>query len=258
MDKASIERIGLSAKELEGVLATEPAKRSMYAITPIEGRYEKYVTDFHFLSSEFEWVKRRVWIETEYLISLADFLSNSKTTKKKILSKKFTRQEKEIIRSLHSNFSEKDFLQVRLIENKTKHDLVAVVRWLDYKLASKKIFVEPAIHFGRTSADIDSNVYNSVLRDIVETQYLPSIIEVQKKLIENAKNWGVVFAGQTHGQWAEYTTLSKVFANFVDGIRQGLESFIKEKNGTKQKIRFIGNLAALLEITATFVVRIPI
>lgn len=242
MAKTSIERIGLTPRDLENVTSSELSRTQMYAITPLEGRYEKYVSDFHFLSSEFEWVKRRVWIEVEYLIFFADFLVDSKTTKKKILNKKFTKSEKEILRSLYQKFSEKDFLQVRLIENQTKHDLVAVVRWLDYQLSKHKIFVESAIHFGRTSADIDSNVYNSVVRDIIEKQYLPNIIKVQEKLISNAKSWDVVFSGQTHGQWAEYTTLSKVFTNFIDGLRQGLQSF----SHRGKKIKLVGKLGGAI------------
>ncbi|MCL4387121.1 MAG: lyase family protein [Patescibacteria group bacterium] len=225
MAVSSVERIGLAKGELEDLKVTEEDRRVMFAITPLEGRYEKYVKDFHLLTSEFEWVRRRVWIEAEYVIALADFIAESKTKKRKILEKLFNEGEQRAIRELYEKFDEKNFLQIKKIEEKTNHDVVAVIRWMDYKLSQKGISIEEAIHFGRTSADIDSNVYTTVLRDIIDNHYLPLLIKVQEKLIENAKNWNLVFAGQTHGQWAEYTTLKKVFANFVDGINQALSSF---------------------------------
>jgi adenylosuccinate lyase len=239
MNKTSIERIGLTKEELENVASTEEDRKKMYSITPIEGRYEKYISAFHHLTSDFEWNRRRVWIEIEYLIALAEFIAGSKTNKKKILEREFTADEKQVLRGLYENFAEKDFLQMKLIEKKTNHDLVACVRWIDYRLTEKGINVEEAIHFGRTSADIDTNVYNSIVRDLVEKEYLPVITGIQNKLIENAKNWDLVFAGQTHGQWAEYTTLKKIFANFIDGIRQGLEGF-------EQKIYTIGKLGGAI------------
>lgn len=247
MSKTAVERIGLSKDELSNISVSEDDRRTMYAITPIEGRYEKYVRDFHLLTSEFEWVRRRVWVETEYLIALAEFISSSKTKKRKILEKPFSENEKKKIRSLGDDFSEKDFLQIKKIEEKTKHDLVAVVRWIDYKLSEKGINVEEVIHFGRTSADIDSNVYNTIVKDVVDDHYLPVLVKLQERLIENAEKWDIVFAGQTHGQWAEYTTLKKVFANFVDGISQSLSSFYKfDYDGNPEKPLPAGKLGGAI------------
>lgn len=225
--KSAVERIGIDPRKLENISVTEDDRRKMFAITPIEGRYEKYVSGLHNTTSEFEWVRRRVWIEAEYLISLASFIAHSKTKKTKIFKRPFSGLEQKIIRGLYQNFSEKDFLAIKKIEEVTKHDLVAVTRWMGWQLDINRIHVEEAIHFGRTTYDIDTNVYASVLRDLLYSHFFRSLVKIQNQLIKRAENWDMVFAGQTHGQWAEYTTLKKVFANFTEGIRQGIETFVK-------------------------------
>ncbi|MEA2003705.1 MAG: lyase family protein [archaeon] len=231
----SLERIGVTAEDLENIEVSPQAFSQMYAITPVEGRYRRYVKNLSNLISEFEWSRRRIWIEIEYAISLSDFL-NTSGTKKRIIVKRFSEDEKKVLRSLYNSFSPKDFLQIQLLDLKTNHDIVAMVRWTDYKLSQHNISIEEAIHFGRTSADINSNVYATIVRDIFEKEYLPQLIRLQQKLISLAKSHNTVFSGQTHGQYAEYTTLKKVFANHIDALAQAISPFIRQNGASKLKM----------------------
>ena len=241
----SLERIGVSPEELENIEVSPQAFSQMYAITPVEGRYKRHVKSLSNLISEFEWTRRRIWIEIEYAISLSDFL-NSSGTKKRIIIKRFSEDEKKVLRSLYNNFSPKDFLQIQLLDRKTNHDIVAMVRWTDYKLSQHNISIEEAIHFGRTSADINSNVYATIIRDIFEKEYLPKLIRLQQKLINLAKSHNTVFSGQTHGQYAEYTTLKKVFANHVDALAQAMSPFIRLKENGASKLKMTGKLGGAI------------
>lgn len=241
----SLERIGISVEELENVIVSPQALSEMYAITPIEGRYKRHVKNLGNLISEFEWTRRRIWIEVEYAICLSDFL-NSSGTQKRIIVHKFSEDDKQTLRSLYNDFSPKDFIQIQLLDRKTNHDVVAMIRWMDHKLSGKNISIEEAIHFGRTSADINSNVYATIVKDIFEKEYLPLLLELQNKLITFAKNYNSVFSGQTHGQFAEYTTFKKVFANHVDALRQAMSPFIRHEDEGISKLDMTGKLGGAI------------
>ncbi len=241
----SLERIGVTAEELENIEVSPQAFSQMYAITPVEGRYRRHVKNLSNLISEFEWTRRRIWVEIEYAIKLKEFL-NSSGTKKRIIVKKFSEDEKKALRTLYRDFSPKDFLQIQMLEKKTNHDIVAMVRWIDYKLSGKDLSIEEAIHFGRTSADINSNVYATIIRDIFEREYLPLLMKFQQKLITFAKSHDTIFSGQTHGQFAEYTTLKKVFANHIDALRQAMSPFIRHEENGASKLRMTGKLGGAI------------
>ncbi|MEA3229708.1 MAG: lyase family protein, partial [archaeon] len=179
-----------------------------------------------------------------------DFL-NSEKTEKPIIVRMFEDDEKKLLRTLYQTFSPEDFLQIKHIEKKTKHDIVAMVRWIDYRLSGYEhnISVEEAIHFARTSSDINSNVYATIIRDIFEKEYLPSLIMLQKKFIDFAQQYNVVFSGQTHGQYAEYTTMKKVFANYADALAQAMSPFIlydKNDKNTESKLYMTGKLGGAI------------
>ncbi len=241
----SLERIGVSAEDLENIEVSPEKFSEMYAITPVEGRYKRHVKNLSNLISEFEWTRRRILVEVEYAIKLSEFL-NSSGTKKRIIVKRFSEDEKKLLRSLYYKFSPKDFLQIQLLDRKTKHDVVAMVRWIDYRLSKHNLSIEEAIHFGRTSADINSNVYATIIRDIFEKEYLPLLLKLQNRLITFAKSYDSVFSGQTHGQFAEYTTLKKVFANHVDALTQAMSPFIRHEENGASKLRMTGKLGGAI------------
>jgi adenylosuccinate lyase len=219
--------------------ANEKLKRRMHAISPLEGRYDRYVEKLHSLTSEFEWQKRRVEFEIEYLIAFTDELhENYEGDKRTITHRRFTEDERGILRGLYQNMNDNDFRIMQILDRKINHDIVAMTTWIVYSLGDSmgdlKDEVESALHFSRTSEDINSNVYSTIVRDLMK-EYLSSALNLQEALIKKAESREkkyeqeeVVFAGQTHGQFAEYTTLRKVFANFVSAIDTSLRSFVDE------------------------------
>ena len=259
----AIERIGITSEELEDIVVTEEQRSKMHAITPIDGRYKRYVPGLSDLTSEFAWTKRRVMLEVEYAISLAnEFEHYYKGDKRKILPHAFSGQEKEVLRSLYKEFNEKDFRQIQEIDKKSEHDTAAMVRWIGSKLHSKDVdpdkfgFSEEAAHFGLTSSDINTNVYNLIVADILREEYLPTLIRFQETMIDAANSnyhntiddFLEAFAGQTHGQFAEYTTLNKIFANIADGINQTIadEFLIKNESNKIVLVKLPGKLAGAI------------
>ncbi len=226
---------GMTLEEFDGVEVAETDREKMHAITPTGGRYRRYVEGFRKITSEFEWTKRRVKFEVDHLLGLS---------KRGVLS--LGEEEKEKLKGLYIDFSEKDFKQIQFADRKIHHDIVAMTVWMTRRVGElgfgeelqKEVY--NCIHFGLTSADVNTNVYGSILNDLVREEYLPVLLDLQKELIRKVEiieegraiaqeldGASDVLAGQTHGQFAEFTTVGKMYANFVDGIDMTLREFVE-------------------------------
>lgn len=229
-------------------------KRRLDAVSPYEGRYDRYIKSFHDICSGFAWHKRRVQFEIEYMITLTDELHNNyEGTKRKITQRPFTDKEKERLRDLYRNFNHEDARRIELIDRKVKHDIVAMTTWIVYELGDSmgdlKDAVEATLHFPITSNDVNHNVYNSIVRDIIKEAYIPAVIDLQNTLIEKVEKWDEeTFAGETHGQYAEYTTLRKVFANSIAAIDEHLQYFLDGDSPIKMTGKIGGAVGNLNDI----------
>ena len=114
-------------------------------------------------------MRHRVMVEVKYLLALVEHKSFKKT---RALSKKtFTS-----LKNLYVDFSLKDFKQIKKIEEKTNHDVNAVVVFISEKLkrAGRKDLV-PLVHFGLTSEDVNNTAYSLMTRGAVDNIMIPSI-----------------------------------------------------------------------------------
>ncbi len=189
---SSLERRGLSAQQLDEIIVTEEDRISMHAGTPMEGRYRKSAKKLFKYTSEFETVRRRIWVEVEYLIDLSDEMNKYTGERPKIISRVFTDEEKQNLRNLCLTFDDKAFMQFKTIEDKTQHDVVATTEWMKYRLSGAfENFesIEGAIHFCLTSEDINRNVHAAIFRDIIEEIYLPMAMGFSEKLIKKGDEW---------------------------------------------------------------------
>jgi len=67
------------------------------------------------------------------------------------------------------------------------------------------------IHFGLTSQDVNNTAIPLSWKDCLENEYLPAVINLQKKLKSFADKWkNVSMLAHTHGQPASPTKLGKV------------------------------------------------
>ena len=190
----------------------------MSNISPIDGRYKEGVSELEKYFSEQALMRHRVFVEVQYLLSLighASFKNIKPLNKKCLLS----------LGGLCENFSSKDFKRIKKIEQKTNHDVNAVVVFVSEKLTelNRKDLV-PLVHFGLTSEDINNISYSLMVKGAVANVLVPSIKNVLKELKKLSKGSKMLpLLSLTHGQPATTTTLGKEMSIFITRIERQLE-----------------------------------
>src|ERR1043166_6771336 len=147
------------------------------AISPIDGRYAAATKELRNFFSEFALIKYRVHVEVEYFIALTEIpLPQLKqlTTDKSLLTK---------LRTIVENFSKEDAQTIKEIEKKINHDVKAVEYFLkekftEYGWDKEKEF----IHFGLTSQDINNTAVPLLLKDAMQSIYVPALFKNVDKL----------------------------------------------------------------------------
>ena len=182
---------------------------TLTALSPLDGRYHDKITELTPIFSEFGLIKRRVRVEVEWLIALANAPAISELPEFKIVSK-------SELRGLVNNFSVDDAAAIKAIERGTNHDVKAVEYWLkdklsdDEKLNSAREFV----HFALTSEDVNNLAYALMLKDARDDVLIPALDALIAKLQAMAQLYAQsAMLSRTHGQTASPTTLGKELAN---------------------------------------------
>ena len=244
-----LERVGITPEMIEAIVVTERDRERMHSPFPLTGRYGQDTDPLRRITSEYEVTRRSFWVEVEYLISLGDELSNYTGQKRKVIPRPFTDSEKQALRRLYDDrenglYSEETFRLFKLTDDTIHHDVVAMERVGAYKLSQvgfDPAMIEAAFHFARTSNDINSPVFCSMVNDYLQEIYIPLILRMGRLFLRKAREWGQdPFAGQTHGQYAVPTTLKKVMANFSDGLRQVLEDLLPDGKSYRLQAKFSG------------------
>ncbi len=182
---------------------------TLTAISPIDGRYRKQVSQLDLYFSEFALIRYRVQVEVAYFLFLAD--------------KKFFNVNNSVRSGLNTiveEFSPEYAQRVKDIEAVTNHDVKAVEYFLKEELDKLNAGeIKEWIHIGLTSQDINNTAVPLSWKDCMELEYLPAIINLQNALHEKAKEWkGISMLAKTHGQPASPTILGKEFMVFVERI----------------------------------------
>lgn len=182
------------------------------AISPIDGRYRKQVTELAAFFSEFGLIKYRVLVEVEYFIALCSIPLPQLD--------RFDKSDFETLRSLYKNFSEEDSRKIKEIEKETNHDVKAVEYfvkaffdaqgWSDFK---------EFIHFGLTSQDINNTAIPLSLKEGTEI-IRASLVELIQEMETRARSWRQIsMLARTHGQPASPTTLGKEVEVFIQRLK---------------------------------------
>ena len=194
------------------------------AISPVDGRYHPQVAQLEGFFSEYALIKYRVFVEIQYFIFLAD---------KKIF--KLPAKEKARLLEVADQFSPEDAVRIKEIEKVTNHDVKAVEYFLKEILDSLNLSdLKEWIHFGLTSQDINNTAIPLGWKEAIETQYLPSILNLQMHLTQMAADWkSVSMLARTHGQPASPTTLGKEWMVFVERLINQIDLFTVIPNAAK-------------------------
>ena len=178
---------------------------SLLNISPIDGRYSHVTNELKSFFSEYAYIKYRLFVELQYLLHFLDFTENihySNETKHYI---------KSVFNKLYNEFNIIECEQVKQIEIKTKHDVKAIEYYIREKFKENNISnLNAYIHFGLTSQDINSVAYMLLIKDAINTIYIPQLNNLKLLISNMATNYkNISMLSRTHGQPASPTTLGK-------------------------------------------------
>lgn len=178
------------------------SKKSLNAISPIDGRYSSKTENLSNFFSEKALIKYRVLVEIEYFISLTEVeipgLSNWKSS------------DNKLIKNIYEKFSDDDAIEIKKIEKTTNHDVKAVEYFLKEKFNDLGFEnYSEYIHFGLTSQDVNNTAIPLSIKDFLPSYYL--IIEdlINELSIKVKEYSGIAMLARTHGQPASPTILGK-------------------------------------------------
>lgn len=190
--------------------------KQLTAISPIDGRYREKTKELAGYFSEFALIKYRIKVEVEYFIALCKLPLDR--------LKGFEKSKYRELRTLYSEFNEKDAEKVKGIEAVTNHDVKAVEYFIKEKFDELKISkYKEFIHFGLTSQDINNTATPMLLQDAMNAVYLPLVEKLLNKLFELASKWSSIpMLAKTHGQPASPTRVGKEIEVFTERLRKQL------------------------------------
>lgn len=190
---------------------------SLFAISPLDGRYSHHVDELKAFFSEFALIRYRVLVEIEYFIQFCDLgLPGFR-----ILSDK----EKAELRSWYESFSESDAKAVKVIEQGINHDVKAVEYFIKNKLkATSLVHLKEYIHFGLTSQDVNNTAIPLLMKEAWIKVLKPRI----QALEESIRTFGIAWVDEpmlarTHGQPASPVRFGKEFLVFADRLAGQLD-----------------------------------
>lgn len=126
----------------------------------------------------------------------------------------------EIAQSLDKVASEIDPAEVYAEEEKTKHNIRALVNVMKTKVS---VEIGPLVHLGATSVDILDTALSCRMRDVTKNVVLPELKKLEKHLCAIAdRDSEVPQVGRTHGQHAVPITFGWSIAEFVSRLGKSI------------------------------------
>src|SRR5699024_867212 len=135
------------------------------------------------------------------------------------------REKFKELRKLYREFSHKDALQIKEIEEVTNHDVKAVEYFIKNQFERLGLSAyKEYIHFGLTSQDINNTAIPLALKDAVTQVYFPQLKKVTDKLEDLQLMWeNIPMLARTHGQPASPTLLGKEIKVFEVRLQEQIE-----------------------------------
>lgn len=184
------------------------------AISPIDGRYRKYVAVMSDYFSEYALIRYRLYIEIQYFIALC------KIPLPQLVS--FDSTKYSLLLSWFENFSIEDAKYIKDIEKNINHDVKAVEYFLKEKFAANGLSqFKEFIHFGLTSQDINNTAIPLLLKKAIHDYFFSTIDSLIDTMVNMADEWkDISMLAHTHGQPASPTRLGKEIMVFVERLHK--------------------------------------
>ena len=190
------------------------SNNALMAVSPIDGRYQKQVSELGQYFSEYALIKYRIRVEIEYFIALCNIPLPQ--------LEGFNKENYTALRDIYNTFTPENAEEVKEIEKVTNHDVKAVEYYIKKKF--KELGIEEFsefVHFGLTSQDINNTSVPLSLLEGIKDCYMPLLDEIIDILKGLAKEWeNVPMLAHTHGQPASPTRLGKEIYVFVARLEE--------------------------------------
>lgn len=184
------------------------SNESLYAISPIDGRYASKTKSLSKYFSEAALIQYRVRIEVEYFIHLISLLNKNKSS--------FSNDDLQKLRNIYLNINNDDIKRVKEIESRINHDVKAVEYFVKEKLDNLGFSEDREfVHFALTSQDINNTSIPLMLKEAHFDIIMPKLKELVDKINSLANdNYSQAMLARTHGQVATPTRLGREFKVF--------------------------------------------
>ncbi|EES11162.1 uncharacterized protein LOC8082874 [Sorghum bicolor] len=197
----------------------------LMALSPLDGRYDRFVKELMPFFSEFGLIRYRVLIEIKWLLKLSQIPEITEVPQ-------FSKEAQAFLNAIIEDFCIDDAKEVKKIEKVTNHDVKAVEYFLKQRCSSNPEIakVSEFFHFGCTSEDINNLSHALALKEGVNRVMFPAMIDICRALCSLAtQNSGYPMLARTHGQPASPTTVGKEMANFAARLSDIGKSFSEVK-----------------------------
>ena len=187
--------------------------------SPLDGRYAGQMDRFACVFSEEALFRQRFAVEVEWLLALASEPAIAEL-------EPVADDVADMIRGRAEEFDESDVVAwIKEIERLTNHDVKSVEYHLKEKLASIGFGTGAEfVHFACTSEDINNLAHALMLREGLQTAWLPEADALVEEVWERAELYAsMAMPSHTHGQPASPTTLGKELAVFAARWQRQLE-----------------------------------
>lgn len=189
---------------------------SLFALSPVDGRYRGKTKSLRNYFSEYALIKYRVEVEIEYFIALCEIPLPQ--------LKEFFKPDFGALRDIYNEFTTEDAQKVKDIEKVTNHDVKAVEYFIKEEFDALNLSkYKEFIHFGLTSQDINNTAVPLSIKDCMNEIYSPMLFEIIELLDGLSADWAdVSMLARTHGQPASPTRLGKEIQVFSTRIKEQL------------------------------------
>jgi adenylosuccinate lyase len=200
---------------------------ALTALSPVDGRYRKQVSELAQYFSEYALIKYRVRVEIEYFIALTELPLPQLTN--------FDTNLYTSLREIYTYFSLEDAQKVKETEKITNHDVKAVEYFIKEKFVGLGIeSYQEFVHFGLTSQDINNTAIPLLFKESIYQIFNPLFNELVEKLKNLARGWAdVPMLAFTHGQPASPTRLGKELEVFVYRLGKQNDNFLEIPHSAK-------------------------
>ncbi|MCX7607072.1 MAG: adenylosuccinate lyase [Bacteroidia bacterium] len=193
---------------------------NLWALSPLEGRYDRYVSALKPFLSEAAFFRYRLRVELAYFEALVELPLPP--------LKGFPRIYLTQLAQVFEPFTQETLDRLKAIEAETRHDVKAIEYFLREKAAhifpSEWQFALAFFHLGLTSQDVNNTAQPLMLREALHQVFFPAVEALCHHLHILAYNWRELpMLAFTHGQPASPTTLGKELYVFVTRLRAELE-----------------------------------